>query len=81
VLDGTAGVPEDNSTFKIWQSNNALHIVVENEEEIRIFNTAGKELLKKTILSGESLLQLDFPAGIYFLSDQNGNRYKFYFGI
>lgn len=80
VLDGTAGVPEENSTFKIWQSNNTLHIVVENEAEIKIFNTSGKELLKKTIPSGETSVQLDFPAGIYFLSDQNGYRHKFYFG-
>ncbi|NBX79189.1 MAG: hypothetical protein EBQ94_02240 [Flavobacteriales bacterium] len=81
VLDGTAGLSEENSTFKIWQSNYAFHILLENEAEIRIFNTSGNELLKKTIPSGESLLQLDFPVGIYFLSDQNGNRYKFYFGI
>lgn len=81
VLDGSVGLPEENSTFKIWQANNALHILVEDEAEIRIFNTSGKELLKKTIPSGETLLQLDFPPGIYFLSDKNGNRYKFYFGI
>lgn len=81
VLDGTAGLSEENSSFKIWQSNNAFHILVDNESEIRIFNTSGKELQKKTIPSGETLLQLDFPSGIYFLSDQNGNRRKFYFGI
>lgn len=81
VLVGSVGLPEENSTFKIWQANNALHILAENEAEIRIFNTSGIELLNKTIPSGETLLQLDFPAGIYFLSDQNGSRLKFYFGI
>lgn len=81
VLTGSVGLSKQQSIFDVWQANNELHILVKNEAEIKIFNTSGKELLKKTISSGETLLQVDFPAGIYFVSDQNGNCHKFYFGI
>jgi hypothetical protein len=79
-LNEPAGLPELNTTWKIWQVNGDLHVLVENETQIQLFDMAGTIFLNKAILAGETLLKLEVAAGIYMLSDQNGNRHKFYFG-
>jgi len=79
-LNESTGLPDLNTTWKIWQVNNELHVLVENETQIQLFDMAGNIFLNKVILAGETLLKLDVAAGIYMLSDQNGNRHKFYFG-
>jgi hypothetical protein len=80
VLIGSAGLAEESSTIKIWQANNDLHLFVENEMDIQILDITGKVLMERTIEQGETVVQINFPAGIYMLSDQNGNRQKFYCG-
>ena len=69
-----------NSTWKIWQVNGELHVFTENETQIQLFDMAGNIFLNKAILAGETRLKLDIAEGIYVLADENGNRYKFYFG-
>jgi hypothetical protein len=79
-LNESSGLPDLNTIWKIWQVNTDLHILVENETQVLLFDMAGNIFLNKVILAGETLLKLDLAAGIYMLSDQNGNRHKFYFG-
>lgn len=75
----TAGLTEQQSTWKVWQVNDELHVLVENETQLQLFSTSGSIFLDQTILPGENTLKVDLPVGIYILADQNGNRYKFYF--
>jgi hypothetical protein len=81
LLSGSAGLAEESSSIKIWQANNELHLFVESEMDIQILDLTGKVLMEKTIEQGETIVQINFPAGIYMLADQNGNRQKFYCGI
>lgn len=80
ILSGSAGLAEESSSIKIWQVNNELHLFVESEIDIQILDVTGKVLMQKTIEQGETKVQINFPAGIYMLSDQSGNRQKFYCG-
>ena len=80
ILNETASLSEESSSWNIWQANNELHVFVENQETIRIFNASGKVFIEKTIEPGETVLPLNLPNGIFILSDQNGNRHKFYCG-
>lgn len=80
VLSGSTGLAEESSNIKIWQTNNELHLFVESEMDIQILDLTGKVLMEKTIDQGETVIQINFPAGIYMLADQNGNRQKFYCG-
>jgi hypothetical protein len=80
ILNETASLSEESSSWNIWQANNELHIFVENQVEISIFNASGRVFIEKTIEPGETVLPLNLPNGIFILSDQNGNRHKFYCG-
>jgi hypothetical protein len=80
VLNGSASLAEESSSIKIWQVNNNLHLFVASEIDIQILDVTGKVLMEKTIEQGETVVQINFPSGIYMLSDQNGNRQKFYCG-
>lgn len=79
-LNEPAGLPNLNSTWKIWQVNGELRVFTENETQIQLFDMAGNIFLNKAILAGETRLKLDIADGIYVLADDNGNRHKFYFG-
>jgi hypothetical protein len=80
LLSGSAGLAEESSSIKIWQANNELHLFVESEMDIQILDITGKILMEKSIEKGETAVQINFPAGIYILSDQKENRQKFYCG-
>jgi hypothetical protein len=79
-LNVTASNSKEPSTWNIWQANNELHIFVEKQLEIQIVDVFGKVFIEKTIEPGETVLPLNLPDGIFILSDQNGNRHKFYCG-
>jgi hypothetical protein len=80
ILNESASISEEDATFKVWQANNDLHLFFENEVEIKILDITGMILMEKTIEKGETVVQFNFPAGIYILSDNNGNAQKFYIG-
>ena len=79
-LNETASLLEELSTWNVWQVNNELHIFSENKVEIQISNVCGQVFIETTIEPGETVLPPNLPVGIFILSDQNGNRYKFYSG-
>ena len=79
VLNEQAGLTEQQSTWKVWQVNNELHVFVENETQLQLFSSSGSIFLDQSIQPGENTLKVDLPVGIYILADQNGNRYKFFF--
>lgn len=80
ILNEPAGLTEQNLTWNCWATNNELHIFTEKRGEIKLLSMDGKLVLEEMIHTGETVIPLDIPAGIYFLSDENGNCYKFYFG-
>jgi hypothetical protein len=73
-------ISEIPNEINVFAFDNELHINTNNFNQISICNVLGQHFLNETILPGITILNLDFPNGIYLLSDQHGNQFKFFIG-
>lgn len=93
VINGTGPVTEDPSLILLASEDilmtddftlypnpvkDRLFIETAKRGVIEIRDMKGSALLQKEVLSGKNQIDISYlPSGVYFISDENGNRVKF----
>jgi hypothetical protein len=79
-LNEENSISENELLWKIWQENTNLVINTEYEMVIGIYDLAGNVSTRHNLNSGKNIIPLRVKSGIYILSDEKGNRFRFYLG-
>lgn len=80
-LNEENSISENEPLWKIWQENTNLVINTGYEMVIGIYDLAGNVSSMHNLISGINIIPIKLSSGIYILSDEKGNRYRFYVGI
>jgi hypothetical protein len=79
-LNEVGGISENETQWTIWQDKSELIINTDNETLISIFNLAGNISSTHKLNSGKNTIPLNVTSGIYILTNEKGDRYRFYVG-
>jgi hypothetical protein len=79
-LNEENSISENELLWTIWQENTNLVIDTENEMVINMYDLAGNISSVLYLNSGKNIIPLRVKSGIYILSDEKGNRFRFYVG-
>ena len=74
ALNETNGLNELTQEFNVWNTNQELYVVTENDGYMHLLNAHGQIILEHQLTAGKSIIPFDLAPGIYLVRDDFGNQ-------